>query len=81
MDSVPHRAALHVSASVAIVAVVLAVSALVHSLSIIRNTGHRQLLLIALIAWPILTGVPAFVLDLCASYVLVRFRLTQASGR
>src|SRR4051794_961985 len=61
INSVPRRAALHVSGAVAIGALGLAVSALIHSLSVIANPGHTRLLLIALVAWPVLTGIPAFI--------------------
>lgn len=34
---------------------------------------HTRLLLIALVAWPFLTGTPAFVVALCVSATLARF--------
>lgn len=59
LGSSPRRTALHVSIAVALGAFGLAVSANVHGLWV----GSRQqgLLAFALVAWPVITSVPAFV--------------------
>jgi len=68
-----HRTALHVSAAAALGAFGLAVAANVHELW--ANPGnHRSLLLLALVLWPILTAVPAFVVALAAAAGLARRR-------
>ncbi len=47
----------------------LGVGANIHSLSVSSTSQHRRLLLIALIAWPVITGVPAFLVGLGISGV------------
>ena len=66
----PRRAALHVAAAVAVGAFGLAVGANLHSLSVPSTAAHRQLLLIALAAWPAITAVPAFLVALAAAAIL-----------
>lgn len=73
MHNAPSRAALHVASAVAVGALGLAISANVHSLSIAATDQHRRLLTIALVAWPILTGIPSFLVALAASEGLARF--------
>ena len=69
----PRWTALHASAAAALGAFGLAVAANVHELS--ANPGnHRSLLLLALVLWPILTAVPAFVVALAAAAGLARWR-------
>jgi cation transporter-like permease len=68
----PRRAALHVALAVALGAFGLAVGAIVHSQSVVSTTGHRRLLLVALVVWPVMTGLPAFLVALVASTVLRR---------
>jgi hypothetical protein len=51
-----------VSAAVALGALGLALAANIHELG--SDSGYRLGMLIALIAWPLLTAVPAFVLAL-----------------
>jgi hypothetical protein len=70
MNSAPRRAALRGTGAVAVRRLGLGISALFHSPSINASQRHTRLLLIALVAWPILVGVPA----LGASEVLVRFQ-------
>jgi hypothetical protein len=62
------KTATHVSIAVALGAFVLAVRANLHGLSV--GTGNQRLLAIALVAWPLITGVPAFVVALVASGLL-----------
>jgi hypothetical protein len=52
------RTAFHVALSVALGGLGLAVAANVHALS--AGTGNRSLLGLALVLWPLITGVPAF---------------------
>lgn len=66
------RAALHVALAVALGAFGLAVAAIIHSLSVVSTTQHRRLLLVALVVWPVMTGLPAFLVGLGASKVLAR---------
>lgn len=68
----PRRAALHVALAVALGAFGLAVGAIVHSLSVVSTTEHRRLLLVALVVWPVMTGLPAFLVALGAGTVLRR---------
>lgn len=65
-------AALHVAFAVALGAFGLAVGANIHSLSIGQTNQHRQLLLLSLGIWPILTSLPAFLVALGTSVVLAR---------
>ena len=68
----PRSAALHVALAVALASFGLAVGANIHSLSVGSTSEHRRLLLLALALWPILTALPAFLVALGASWVLVR---------
>jgi hypothetical protein len=73
----PRSMALHVALAVAFGALALAVAAALHSLSSASLNGIRQIRpvwLLALIAWPLLTAVPAFVVALVAGTVLTRLR-------
>jgi hypothetical protein len=51
----------------------LALAANIHDLG--SATGYRPKMLIALIAWPLLTAVPAFVVALVAVFAVTRLRL------
>jgi hypothetical protein len=55
----------HTSAAVAFGAFALALVANIHDLG--SATGYRPRMLIALLAWPLLTAVPAFVVALVAA--------------
>lgn len=68
----PRRTALHASLSVVLGAFGLAVAANIHGLR--RGTGNQRLLALALVLWPIITGVPAFVAALTAAAALARMR-------
>jgi hypothetical protein len=68
----PRRAAVHVALAVALGAFGLAVAAILHSLSVVSTTQHRRLLFGALVIWPIMTGLPAFLVALGAGKVLSR---------
>ena len=68
----PGSAALHVALAVALGAFVLAVGANIHSLSAGSVNQHRQLLLLSLGIWPVITALPAFLVALGANLVLGR---------
>ena len=70
IHSSPHSTALHVAIGAAIGAFGLAAAAIVHSL--LTGTGNLRLLRIALLAWPLITGVPAYVVALVLTAVLAR---------
>jgi hypothetical protein len=80
LQNAPGRASLHVAVAVALGAFGLAVGANIHSLSIGSTSQHRQLLLLALAIWPVMTGLPAFLVALAASVILDR-ALGSAQGR
>jgi hypothetical protein len=64
--------ALHVALGAALGALGLAIGAIAHSLSVNTTSQHQRLLLIALAVWPVITGVPAFLVGLGASGLLGR---------
>jgi len=72
LRSSPRRTALHAAVSVALGAFALAAAANIHALT--AGTGNRRLLALALMIWPIMTGVPAFVVALAAATGLARVR-------
>src|SRR5262245_5815094 len=65
----PRRTALHAALSVAVGAFALAAAANINART--AGTGNQQLLAFALVIWPIMTGVPAFVVALAAAAGLV----------
>jgi hypothetical protein len=71
LHSPPRRLAIHVSTAVALGAVGLAVAANIHALS--TGTGNRQLLILAVVIWPILTAVPAFAIAFIAAKAFAWF--------
>jgi len=58
----------HASMAVAVGAFALAVAANVHGQQV--GSSHQHLLLFALVAWPVLTAVPAFAVALVAAAAL-----------
>ena len=76
----PGSAALHVAFAVALGAFGLAVGANIHSLSSGLTNQHRQLLLLALGIWPVITAPPAFLVALGTNMVLAR-ALGRVQGR
>ncbi len=72
LQNSPRSAALHVAFGVALGAFGLAVGANVHSLSTGSTNQHRQLLLLSLGIWPIMTALPAFLVALGINTVLAR---------
>ena len=75
----PRKTALHASLSVALGAFALAAAANIHAVT--AGTGNRHLLALALIIWPIMIGVPAFVVALTAAAGLARVRPNDESNR
>ncbi|HZS08040.1 MAG TPA: hypothetical protein VFD58_24610 [Blastocatellia bacterium] len=70
MGNPPRSTALHVAVGVAVGAFALAVAAIVHSLW--AASGNLRLLMVALVAWPVITALPAFLVALAAAAVLAR---------
>lgn len=73
MGNPPRSTALHVSAAVAVGAFGLAVAATVNSW-VTPSTNQPWQFLLALVAWPALTALPAFLVALFAGVVLAKFR-------
>src|SRR5439155_11648254 len=72
LQSPPSSGAQHVTLGVALGAFGLAAAANIHALAVESTTHHRRLLLVALVIWPVITSVPAFLLSLAASWALRR---------
>jgi len=72
LQSSPASAALHIACAVALGAFGLAVGANIHSLAVGSTTQHRQLLLLSLAIWPVMTALPAFLVALAINVVLAR---------
>ena len=72
LQNSPSSSALHVALGVALGAFGLAVGANIHSLSTGSTNQHRQLLLLSLGIWPVITAVPAFLVALGTNLVLAR---------
>lgn len=73
----PSRTALHVSAAVSLGAFALAVAANIHAFR--TGAGNQRLLVLALVIWPIIAGVPAFMVALFAAAVLGRIKKLSTS--
>ena len=74
----PARTALHAALSVALGALGLAAAANVHART--AGSGNKHLLALALVIWPIMTGVPAFLVALAAAAGLGRVRARRSLG-
>jgi len=72
-----HSTALHVAFGAAIGAFGLAAIANVHSL--LTGTGNLRLLRLALLIWPLITGVPAYVVAFVFTAVLFRVLRRRAA--
>lgn len=72
--------ALHAASAAALGALGLAVGANIHSLSVGSTSQHQRLLLIALVAWPVITGVPAFLVGLGVSSLLAKWSRRSRAG-
>jgi disulfide bond formation protein DsbB len=68
----PRIAALHAAASVALGAFGLAVAATLHRAFSAESGANMRLYALALVVWPLITGVPAFIVALVLSEVLAR---------
>ena len=76
----PRKTAMHASVAAALGACGLAVAANVHGW--LLSSGNQRALAIALVAWPLLAGVSAFVVAMVAAFVLNRLPpKSSASGR
>src|SRR5215831_16285962 len=65
-------AALHVALAVALGAFGLAVGAVAHSVSATTSSEHQRLVRLALVTWPLITGLPAFLVGLATCGLLGR---------
>ena len=74
MRAAPGRAALRVASAVALGAFGLALSATVHSLVVATSGQHQRLVRLALVIWPVITAVPAYLVAFAASVMLTRLR-------
>jgi hypothetical protein len=72
LRSSPRGTALHAAVAVALGAFALAAAANIHAIT--SGTGNQRLLAWALVIWPVMTGVPAFVVALIAAAGLARVR-------
>ena len=70
LNNSPRATALHAATAVAFGAFALALAANIHDLG--SDSGYRPRMLIALVAWPVLTAAPAFIVALAAAAVLDR---------
>ena len=70
IGSSPRSTGLHVAFGAAVGAFGLAAAAIFHSL--LTGTGNPRLLRLALLIWPLITGVPAFLVALVLTAVLAR---------
>lgn len=73
----PQQTALHAAAAVGFGAFALAAAANIHALR--AGTGNQRLLAVALVLWPIITAVPAFMVALVSAVVLARLRPNEKS--
>ena|SRR5437016_5505617 len=74
--------AAHVAAAVALGAFGLAAAANIRSLSVASPHPHGRLLLPALVIWPVVTALPAFLASLAGSWALARLpRATESNSR
>ena len=72
LHNAPRNAALHSAVAVALGAFGLAAGANIHALSVASTGRHRLLLLLALVIWPVMTALPAFLVALGISLLLGR---------
>lgn len=74
----PSTTALHVAFATAVGACALAVAAMIHVVS--SGTGNPGRIAIALVAWPAITAVPAFLVALAVAAVMSRLRPRPSAG-
>ena len=70
LRTAPRAAALHAASSVALGALGLAVRAMIHAVT--ANLPIRTNYVLSLVLWPLLTGIPAFVVALVIATALGR---------
>jgi vacuolar-type H+-ATPase subunit I/STV1 len=78
LNNSPRVTARHVAIAVALGAFLLAVAANIHDLG--SASGYRPRMLIALVAWPLLTAVPAFLVALAVAAVLAQLPTKRLNG-
>jgi hypothetical protein len=71
LGNAPRRTAMHASAAAALGAGALAVAANLHEL--MATSSYRPSMAVALVAWPLLTAIPAFVVAMALAAVLNRW--------
>ena len=76
MRATPGRAAVRVALAVALGAFGLALSATIRSLLVASSSQHLRLVVLAVAIWPIMTGLPAFLVALATSEMFTRLRWT-----
>lgn len=69
--SVPRTTALHTALAAAFGALGLAVVGALHSF--MSTSAIRPVWFLALVLWPVITGVPAYLVSLVAAFALTRF--------
>ena len=69
----PRATALHAAIAVALGAFLLAVAATLHAVMVPSHAPYWQFLL-ALVVWPIITALPAFLVAVAVAAVLARFQ-------
>ena len=74
----PRRTATHVAFGVAVGACALAAAGAVRSM--IATSTLRPLWIVAVVAWPAFTAIPAFLVAFVAASVLARARTTDTAG-
>ena len=76
LDQPPVRTALNVGSAVAFGGFILAVAATSHALMVTEHAPYFRFV-IALVAWPIITGVPAFLVALVVAATLRWLRIPR----
>jgi hypothetical protein len=77
LRNAPRSAALVAGLAAALGGFGLATAANLHSLSVGASDHQRRLLLVALVAWSVITGLPAFLVAWVVSAILARLPLTR----
>jgi hypothetical protein len=72
LGQTPRSAAVHLAAAAALGAWGLAVGANINSLSTASSAQAQRLLLIALVVWPLIVAIPAFLVSLGITTILAR---------
>jgi len=79
LNNSPRATALHAAMAVAAGAFLLAVAATVHAVMVPAHAPYWRYLL-ALVAWPIFTALPAFLVALTVAAVLARLPTKRLAG-